>query len=252
MLSTERHFTADATHQFRTGLTGISMRFEILAQHAQARGRRPKPRPGWPRRISSTRRSTNCSGGGQHDPGTNGVRSRHRRRRPRRRMEPAVRRGAALDRRRHDGDFTAVVGTKGLAGQVIDILIDNALRHGRGSVTLLVEDTSVTVIDQGPGISDEAVSRCSRDPTTRRPDTAAACRSPGGWHRSTGAASTSPRHGRCVSVTGSCGRDRPGPAAVITAGETGPENQSPPPGGGNPGGGERKETPAVCTRLCSR
>ena len=48
-----------------------------------------------------------------------------------------------------------VVGTKGLAGQVIDILIDNALRHGRGSVTLLVEDTSVTVIDQGLGLSDE-------------------------------------------------------------------------------------------------
>ncbi len=54
-------------------------------------------------------------------------------------------------------ETSRVVGTKGLAGQVIDILIDNALRHGRGSVTLLVEDTSVTVIDQGPGLSDEQV-----------------------------------------------------------------------------------------------
>ena len=60
MLSTERHFTADATHQLRSGLTGISMRFEILA-------RIPIPRS-WTRRwpachrpSSSTRRSTNCS-----------------------------------------------------------------------------------------------------------------------------------------------------------------------------------------------
>ena len=32
MLANERHFTADATHQLRSGLTGIAMRFEILAR----------------------------------------------------------------------------------------------------------------------------------------------------------------------------------------------------------------------------
>ena len=31
MLANERHFTADATHQLRTGITGIAMRFEILS-----------------------------------------------------------------------------------------------------------------------------------------------------------------------------------------------------------------------------
>lgn len=46
-------------------------------------------------------------------------------------------------------------GTKGLAGQVIDILIDNALKHGEGSVTLMIDGPSVIVIDQGVGVSDE-------------------------------------------------------------------------------------------------
>ena len=44
-------------------------------------------------------------------------------------------------------------------------LIDNALRHGRGSVTLLLEDTSVTVIDQGPGLSDEQVKSVFEGPS---------------------------------------------------------------------------------------
>ena len=42
-------------------------------------------------------------------------------------------------------------GTKGLAGQVIDILIDNALKHGAGAVTLMIDGPSVVVIDQGHG-----------------------------------------------------------------------------------------------------
>ncbi len=40
----------------------------------------------------------------------------------------------------------------GLAGQVIDILIDNALRHGDGAVTLMIDGPSVVVIDQGKGM----------------------------------------------------------------------------------------------------
>ena len=35
MLANERHFTADATHQLRTGITGIAMRFEILSMRPE-------------------------------------------------------------------------------------------------------------------------------------------------------------------------------------------------------------------------
>ena len=48
-----------------------------------------------------------------------------------------------------------VFGTKGLAGQVIDILIDNTLKHGDGAVTLMIDGPSVVVIDQGKGMTPE-------------------------------------------------------------------------------------------------
>ena len=62
--------------------------------------------------------------------------------------------------RRHISVITAapapvVFGTKGLAGQVIDILIDNTLKHGDGAVTLMIDGPSVVVIDQGKGMTPE-------------------------------------------------------------------------------------------------
>ena len=60
--------------------------------------------------------------------------------------------------RRHISVITSnrappVYGTKGLAGQVLDVLIHNALKHGAGAVTLMIDGPSVVVIDQGPGMS---------------------------------------------------------------------------------------------------
>ena len=263
MLSTERHFTADATHQLRSGLTGIAMRFEILARHANADvvdealaglSQTEQLNTTIDELLAATRDSTTRERTtfdlvtvvddhvAEWSP----------------RFAEARRSIAVITM-----ETSRVVGTKGLAGQVIDILIDNALRHGRGSVTLLVEDTSVTVIDQGPGLSDAAGQiRVRGTQRSLGTDTAAACPSPDAWHRSTAAASTSPPPVRCASGTGSCAPDRTHSTlsrgqrqigqgqAGATGGrgpESGPKNQSPPPGGGNPGGGERKETPAVCT-----
>ena len=62
--------------------------------------------------------------------------------------------------KRHVSVITAkpappVFGTTGLVGQVIDILIDNAIRHGAGAVTLMIDGPAVVVIDQGSGVPRE-------------------------------------------------------------------------------------------------
>jgi signal transduction histidine kinase len=156
MLSEERHFTADATHQLRTGLTGIAMRFELLARHDD---------PNVVAEASAGLQQTD-----QLDETieelltlTRGGTSRERTT-----FDPV----SLVDS--HVADWTPrftaarrtiavatsnpllVIGTKGLAGQVIDILVDNALRHGRGTATLHVDGATVTVMDEGAGVSDEA------------------------------------------------------------------------------------------------
>lgn len=155
MLATERHFTADATHQLRTGLTGISMRFELLARHpdddvvAEAHAGLSQTEQMNATidelltlaRHGTSRERTEFDLVALVDDHVNDWRARF----------AAQRRTIAVV----TTSQARVLGTKGLAGQVVDILIDNALRHGRGTVTLMIEGPSVMVIDQGPGLSDE-------------------------------------------------------------------------------------------------
>ncbi len=156
MLANERHFTADATHQLRTGITGIAMRFEILSMRRE------------------TDVVTEAQAGLQQTDQLNVTidellaAARNRSTQERQPFDLATlvndhadewqpRFGAA---RRHISVITAapapvVFGTKGLAGQVIDILIDNTLKHGDGAVTLMIDGPSVVVIDQGKGMTPE-------------------------------------------------------------------------------------------------
>lgn len=164
MLATERHFTADATHQLRSGLTGISMRFEILARHSSdevvdealaglsqtEQLNKTIDELLAAARDSSTRERTTFELSTVVDDHVAEWSPRF----------AEARRSIAVTTR----ETSRVVGTKGLAGQVIDILIDNALRHGRGSVSLVIEDTSVTVTDQGPGLSDAQVKSVFEGP----------------------------------------------------------------------------------------
>ncbi len=157
MLAAERHFTADATHQLRTGLTGISMRLELLAMH---------PDPEVVREASAGLSQTE-----QLDETISELLAVARGRATRERaafdlvalVEDHVAEFApvfAVERRSLVVDLRApveVIGTKGLAGQVLDVLVDNALRHGAGTVTVTVDGPAVLVSDEGDGIADPAV-----------------------------------------------------------------------------------------------
>lgn len=154
MLANERHFTADATHQLRTGIAGIAMRLELLSLSADqavatdaAEGLRQTDQLNETiddllaaaRNRTTNERTVFDLGSLVND-----------------HAEEWQPRFQAV--KRHLSVITStpappVFGTKGLAGQVLDILIHNALKHGRGAVTLMIDGPSVVVIDQGPGMT---------------------------------------------------------------------------------------------------
>lgn len=154
MLANERHFTADATHQLRTGITGIAMRFEILAL---------RPEPDVVTEANAGLAQTEVLNA-TIDELLAAARNRSTQERQPFDLTQLVNDHAAewqprfSAARRHLSVITAspapvVFGTKGLAGQVIDILVDNTLKHGEGAVTLMIDGPSVIVIDQGKGMS---------------------------------------------------------------------------------------------------
>jgi signal transduction histidine kinase len=153
MLANERHFTADATHQLRTGITGIAMRFEILSMRKD---------PDVVTEATAGLAQTDQLNA-TIDELLAAARNRSTQERVPFDLTALVNHHAAEWQprfsavRRHLSVITAspaplVIGTMGLAGQVIDILIDNALRHGDGAVTLMIDGPSVVVIDQGKGM----------------------------------------------------------------------------------------------------
>lgn len=168
MLDAERSFTADATHQLRTGLTGIAMRLELLE-----RGDDPETAAEASSALAQTHElSTTLD-----------------------ELLAVTRRGSTGERTELDlrsivdhqvddwqhrfaeghrqvvvttGPTRHVVATPGLVGQVLNVLLDNALRHGRGTVTVLVQDESVTVEDEGPGIPDTCAESVFDRPADHR------------------------------------------------------------------------------------
>lgn len=159
MLANERHFTADATHQLRTGIAGIAMRLELLSLH-------PDP-------LVATDAAEGLSQTDQLNATIDDLlaAARNRTTNEREVFELGTIVNDHADEwqprfqaiRRHISVITSkpappVFGTKGLTGQVLDILIDNALKHGAGAVTLMIDGPSVVVIDQGPGMSKARLS----------------------------------------------------------------------------------------------
>ena len=154
LLGNERHFTADATHQLRTGIAGIAMRVEIMTM-------RPEPE------VASEAR-TILEQTDQLNRTIDELLAVARNRTDTDRvpfdLEELVDAHIAdwiprfvADRRRLEVSHNSpgvVLGTKGLAGQVVDIMLDNALRHSTAAVHVRVDGSAVTVIDYGHGMTE--------------------------------------------------------------------------------------------------
>lgn len=155
MLESERGFTADATHQLRTGLTGIAMRLELLERSND---------PGVAAEAAAALAQT-------HELNTaldellSVARTGSTKERTELDLTTLVDHLVAdwqqrfAEKRRQvvvtTGITQRVMATPGLIGQVINVLLENSLRHGRGTVVILVQDSSVTIEDEGPGITDD-------------------------------------------------------------------------------------------------
>lgn len=161
MLAAERHFTADATHQLRTGITGVSMRLELLTMHPdpevfeEARVAMAQIEQ-LDRTIDELLAAARSRFEGERQPfDLARLAVDH--------VDEWLRRFGAVQRDLRvvvddDGAGSLVRGTQGLAGQVIGILLENSLRHGRGRTTVTVSANSLDVVDEGVGIAQEATS----------------------------------------------------------------------------------------------
>jgi signal transduction histidine kinase len=152
MLESERGFTADATHQLRTGLTGLAMRLEILERHpdpevtveaAAAVNQIHELNTTLDELLRVARKGTT---GERTEIDLTVLVDHHvtdwQDRFAKKRRQVVV----------TTGIVNPAIGTPGLIGQILNVLMENALRHGRGTVAILVQDTSVTVEDEGAGI----------------------------------------------------------------------------------------------------
>ena len=158
MLDAERGFTADATHQLRTGLTAIMMRLELLERSADpVVSAEAEAVLAQAHELNQTldellRVARQGSTGERAELDLTAIVDGHvadwqpRYDRARRQLVGTT------------GHVDTVVGTPGLVGQVLGILLDNALRHGSGTVAVLVQDTAVTIEDEGAGIPAKKVA----------------------------------------------------------------------------------------------
>jgi signal transduction histidine kinase len=148
MLTSERSFTGDVAHQLRTGLTGIGLHLDLLGAHADpaVRSDALDARSQVDRLSTTLDELLELARGGAGE--------------QRVEVDLAVLIGHHVDdwkRRLHHADrvvdlhrrTTLVRATPGFVGQIVDILLDNAIRHGRGVIEVDVGERRVLVRDAG-------------------------------------------------------------------------------------------------------
>lgn len=160
LVKAERSFSANASHQLRSALTGLLLRLEHLADHDDAQVRedgRAALEQG--DRLLATvedllRLARTGRAGEQRPVALGALAGEH--------VEDWRDRFAADGRRIElagDDDVVALASPGGI-GQVLDVLIDNALVHGSGSVRVDVgrnaHHAEVVVRDEGHGIGEGA------------------------------------------------------------------------------------------------
>jgi signal transduction histidine kinase len=158
MLDSERSFTADATHQLRTGLTGIAMRLELLERSSDGEVATEAAAA-----LAQTHELNTTL-----DELLNVARTGSTKERTEVDLTTLVDHQIAdwqqrfAEKRRQvvvtTGITQPVLATPGLVGQVLNVLLDNALRHGRGTVAILVQDSSVVIEDEGHGIAADSAT----------------------------------------------------------------------------------------------
>jgi signal transduction histidine kinase len=168
MLESERGFTADATHQLRTGLTGIAMRLELLERSSD-----PSVAVEATAALAQTHELNTTL-----DELLSVARTGSTKERAELELTTLVDHQVAdwqqrfAEKRRQvvvtTGITQHVMATPGLVGQVLNVLLENSLRHGRGTVAILVQDTSVTIEDDGPGIADDRAATLFDRPSDHR------------------------------------------------------------------------------------
>ena len=158
MLGRERSLSAEVSHQLRTPLSGLRLELDALRvrrqTHHSARSR--------PRRSGSARNDHHR----HHHPRPRPTRRTDREHRgPHRSSRTTLARPTRGSDAATAGDHPPrttrhIAVSAPAAAQILDVLLDNACRHGRGAVTIHARKVdgivAVDVSDEGPALSCEA------------------------------------------------------------------------------------------------
>jgi signal transduction histidine kinase len=175
MLAAEREFASDASHQLRTPLTALSMRLEEMIAAAddpaavRAEGEAALTQTERLAEVVSQLlgRTRHSGGNSPRFAGIDDILSQQVAE-----WDPAFRRGNRKLELTGEKGLQGYV-TAGALSQVIATLLDNALVHGAGAVTIRTSQTPRSVVievrDEGQGVPDDLVPRIFERNVSGRP-----------------------------------------------------------------------------------